>query len=233
MRVFSIRLEETSIVLFIMIVICGMVYTWKQEQAVTAMMPTTAKTIVIDAGHGGWDPGKTGIRGENEKDINLKIASKLQLYLEQSGATVIVTRNEDLALSNKKREDMKERKVIANESKADLLISIHQNSFPKPSVHGAQVFYYNDSEESKNLAEILQASLKDHLDKSNNRVAKANKEYYILKNTKLPGVIIECGFLTNYEEEKILNTEEYQEKVAWAIYMGLIDYFKSLEETAV
>lgn len=233
MKVFSIHLKESSILFFLFMIVGGILFSWhSQEQAITTMLPTTSKTIVIDAGHGGWDPGRTGVNGENEKNINLKIALKLQTYLEQGGATVLITRNEDSALSQKKKEDMKQRKEIANESEGDILISIHQNSFPKKSAKGAQVFYYNNSEESKKLAEYIQNSLKQFLDPNNERLAKANTSYYILKNTKLPAAIVECGFLTNAEEEAMLNDEKYQEKVAWAIYLGILDYFGKENEAA-
>lgn len=228
MKVFSIHLKESSILFFLFIIVGGILFGWhSEEQTVPAMLPTTSKTIVIDAGHGGWDPGKTGINGENEKNINLKIASKLQLYLEQGGATVIITRKEDSALSQKKKEDMKQRKDIANDSKGDILISIHQNSFPKKSAKGAQVFYYDNSEKSKKLADCIQNSLKQFLDPNNERLAKANTSYYILKTTKPPSALVECGFLTNIEEESMLNDESYQEKVAWAIYLGILDYFQN------
>ena len=177
-----------------------------------------------DAGHGDWDPGKVAKDGTLEKDINLKIARYLQSYLEQSGGFVLTTRIDDTALSNKKREDLKERKNIANNENVDLLISIHQNSFPKESVKGAQVFYYVGSKESKKLAECVQDRLKE-IDITNNRVAKENKDYYLLKQTTMPSIIVECGFLSNLQENENLKNDEYQKKIAWAIYLGVLDYF--------
>ena len=125
---------------------------------------------------------------------------------------------------------MAERKRIANESGADILVSIHQNAFPSAKVKGAQVFYHNSSGEGKVLAECVQESLRHRVDGSNNRQAKENKDYYILRTTEIPAVIVECGFLSNYEEEKLLNDAEYQEKLAWAIYCGILDYFKNLDK---
>lgn len=183
---------------------------------------------MIDYQYGAWDPGRTGTVGENEKDINLKIAGKLQAYLEQSGATVIITRNEDAALSSDKREDMRIRKDIINEGKGDILLSVHQNSYPQEAVRGGQVFYLKGSEEGEALAKAVQAQLVAVLDPENHRVAKPDATYYILKNTKMPAVIVECGFLSNRKEEALLNTDEYQEKVAWAIYLGIMDYFNGL-----
>lgn len=142
----------------------------------------------------------------------------------------MMTRVEDKALSSKKRADLNERKNIGNNNNADLLISIHQNSFPKPSAQGAQVFYFNQSEKSKLLAECIQNKIIEFVDSNNDRIAKANTNYYILKQTKIPAVIVECGFLSNDEDNKKLNTEQYQEKIAWAIYMGIIDYYDKNKE---
>ena len=177
-----------------------------------------------DAGHGEWDPGKVAKDGTLEKDINLQISKHLQGYLEQSGSFVLTTRIDDKALSNKKREDLRERKNIANNENVDLLISVHQNSFPKENVKGAQVFYYKNSEESKKLAQCVQNRLKE-ISSANDREAKESKDYYILKETKMPAIIVECGFLSNTEENNNLKNEEYQKKIAWSIYLGILDYY--------
>lgn len=207
----------------------GITY-YRESNSVVTAMPVAKKTIVIDAGHGGWDPGKIGTKGDNEKEINLTIANILQQYLEQGGATVIVTRMGDEALGKGKREDMKQRRDIINDSKADILISIHQNSFPRARAKGAQVFYHNDSKKSQALAENIQSQLCTFVDPENQRGAKANTNYYILKNTDMPAAIVECGFLSNPEEELLLNNEAYQEKIAWSIYMGIVDYFEDEEQ---
>lgn len=185
------------------------------------------RTMGIYFEYGSWDPGKTGTLGENEKDINLKIAKKLQAYLEQSGSIVMITRNEDQALDGDKKVDMKKRKEIINEWKGDLLISIHQNSYPSEKVKGGQVFYHKSSENGKILAELIQERFRTSLNSENHRQAKENTSYYILKNTEMPAAIVECGFLSNREEEEKLNLDEYQEQVAWAIYLGIIDYFEN------
>lgn len=227
MRVFIVQIEKFYFILLAVVVMLGIRAEYiRESNSIAAMMPTAEKVIIIDPGHGGWDPGKTGAAGENEKIINLQIALKLQSYLEQSGAVVLVTRNTDNALSEKKKEDMKLRKEIANESQGDMFISIHQNAFPSAGPKGAQVFYFRDSEEGKHLAETIQKQLKLVINPDNKREAKANTDYYILKNTKIPAAIVECGFLSNREEEQLLNDDSYQEKVAWAIYLGIIDYFK-------
>lgn len=225
MKLPKLKKYKVIAALYVIIIFVGMFKTYFVDAVETFSMPVAKKNIVIDAGHGGWDPGKVRKDGIVEKNINLAIASKLQKYLEQGGAFVLTTRVEDKALSEKKRQDLKERKNIANEDSVDLMISIHQNSFPKETAKGAQVFYFDKSEESKKLAEIIQAKIKESVDNSNNRVAKANKEYYLLKKNRIPSVIVECGFLSNEEENKKLNDENYQEKIAWAIYMGIIEYY--------
>ncbi len=205
---------------------CCMLYAAKTESARAAMFPIAEKTVILDAGHGGWDPGKTGTNGADEKTLNLAVVQKLQGFLEQGGAEVILTRETDEALGSGKREDMAVRKKIANESDADLLVSIHQNAFPSAKAKGAQVFYHKSSAAGKLLAESLQESLRQRVDDGNQRQAKENADYYILRTTEIPAVIVECGFLSNREEEALLNDELYQERLAWAIYCGILDYFE-------
>ena len=188
--------------------------------------------IVIDAGHGGKDPGKVGINGALEKDINLQIALKLREFLEEEDVEVVLTREEDTGLydenaSNKKVQDMKRRVELIEETAPLLTVSIHQNSYHEENVHGAQVFYYTGSEKGKELAEIIQQSLLDKVDSDNKRSAKANDGYYLLKKTSTPIVIVECGFLSNSEEAQELAADYYQEKLAWAIHMGVLQYINS------
>ena len=187
-------------------------------------LPLTRKIIVLDAGHGGWDPGK--VQGETEeKHINLSITKKLQTFLEQAGATVIITRVDDSGLSKSKSGDMNARRVIANTSHAHIFVSIHQNAFTQGNVHGAQTFYFNESDNSQKLATCIQNNIREFVDPANKFKPKANDNYYVLKQTAMPAVLVECGFLTNYNEREKLKTEAYQEKIAWAVYMGIVDYF--------
>ena len=214
-------------VLLCLCIICGcMGYTIYEDRVENVMFPLMQAKIVLDAGHGGWDPGKTGANGANEKELNLFVAEKLAGYLEQGGAEVVLTRTSDDALGEGKQTDMAERKRIVNESGGDLFISIHQNAFPSADAKGAQVFYHKSSKKGKLLAECLQENLKERVDGNNHRQAKENDSYYILRTTEMPAVIVECGFLTNQEEEKLLNDAGYQEKLAWAIYCGILDYFE-------
>lgn len=181
--------------------------------------------------HGGNDPGKIGVDDSLEKDINLVIAGKVQKILEQQDVEVIMTREEDCGLyeeqtSNKKVQDMKNRCALINETKPDCVVSIHQNSYHEEYVNGAQVFYYGSSTESQKLAEGLQAKLISYVDQENHRQAKANESYYLLKKTEVPIVIVECGFLSNWEEAKKLQEESYQNQIAWAVAMGVISYLE-------
>lgn len=193
-----------------------------------------ASVIVVDAGHGGVDPGKVGTAGTLEKDINLAIAQKLQARLAADGFTVVMTRESDAGLysetaTNKKREDMAARVRMISEAQPELTVSIHQNSFPDASCKGAQVFYYKDSEESKRFAELLQKKFPELLGDGNTRQAKANSAYYLLRKTACPVVIAECGFLSNPTEEALLSSPEYQEKVADVLYQGIKQYLSERE----
>ncbi len=184
-------------------------------------------TIVVDAGHGGMDPGKIGINNALEKDINLAVALKLERNLRENGINVVMTRTDDSGLyketdSNKKVRDMKNRLAIIEEAKPALAVSIHQNSYPDSSVSGVQVFYYKDSVKSKEAAEIMQTQMIRTLKPRKERVAKDNSSYYLLKKTSVPIVIVECAFMSNPTEAQLLTQDDYQEKVAWAIYMGIM-----------
>ena len=193
------------------------------------------RMVIIDAGHGGNDPGKIGVDGSQEKDLNLIIAGKLKDLLEQQDLYVLMTREEDEGLydegaSNKKVQDMKRRCELINGEQPACVISIHQNSYHEEGIHGAQVFYYGTSAESKKLAEILQEELVRFVDPENHRQAKANDTYYLLKKTQVPVVIVECGFLSNWEEAKKLQEDNYQNQIAWAVSMGILSYLEEGEE---
>lgn len=191
--------------------------------------------VVIDAGHGGIDPGKIGINGAKEKEINLLIAEKLKKYLEAGDVKVVMTREGDEGLydaeaSNKKVQDMKRRIAIIDETAPQITISIHQNSYPEEYVHGAQVFFYTGSREGQELAESVQRQLVEKADPKNKRQVKANDSYYLLKKTGVPIIIVECGFLSNSEEAEKLCTDEYQEELAWAIHMGVMQYLNCIKD---
>lgn len=185
--------------------------------------------VVIDAGHGGADPGKIGVNQLLEKDVNLSIAYKVRQYLEAQDIQVVMTREDENGLydsdaPNRKVQDMKRRVALIEEIKPAITVSIHQNSYPKEEVRGAQVFYYDGSRNGQLLAQLLQRQLVEKLDPENRRQIKANDSYYLLKKTDTPIVIVECGFLSNQAEAALLAQEDYQDRVAWAIHMGILQY---------
>ncbi len=221
----NITRNRLLIIGYIALILTGVGKTYYEDSVAANAMPAEKKCVVIDAGHGGFDPGKVASDGVTEKSINLDIAEKLGGFLEQGGAVVMKTRSDDSSLSGNKRGDLKNRTEIANNSKADIFVSIHQNSYPESDVKGAQVFYYKGSDKGKRLAVLIQSRLREVVDIDNERSAKANENYYVLKEIEIPSVIVECGFLSNSVEHDKLMSDEYREKIAWAIYMGILDYF--------
>lgn len=205
------------------------------SEDVIKLMPITNKTIIVDAGHGGIDPGAmTDDESIKEKDVNLKITMKLKELLEASGAMVILTRNDDTSLykeeegktiRQKYNENLKNRKKIIKESSADMFVSIHLNKFEQSKYYGAQTFYPYGKDEDKQLATYIQAELKRVVDNTNNREIKPRNDLYLLKENEIPSTLIECGFLSNDKEAKLLNDEKYQNEIAWAIYVGIQRYF--------
>lgn len=191
-------------------------------------IPKPMYTIVIDAGHGGRDKGCSGSNGSIESDINLSISRTLKTYLETLGIKVVMTRSDGNGLyksdaDNYKLSDMEKRMEIINNTSPDMIISIHQNSFSDSSQKGAQAFYQEGDEVSMNFASSVQSQLISQL--PNARQEINDGDYYILKESKLPAILIECGYLTNSEEETLLMSEEYQNKVAYAIMCGVVKYF--------
>ena len=187
--------------------------------------------IVLDAGHGGFDPGKVGVNGALEKDINLSIVKKLQSLLEEEGFTVYLTREKDALLapansSSKKKDDMIARIEMITRLDPFFTISIHQNSFTDASSSGPQVFYYKDSEESATMAQVIQDVLNTQLNPVKKRAPQANANYYLLTRTPTPTVIVECGFLSNPVEADLLTQEEYQSRIAKSIFMGILSYYE-------
>ena len=188
--------------------------------------------VAVDPGHGGRDPGKVGADGQLEKDINLEIALKLKAYLEASDVEVLLTRDEDEGLytahdSRKKMADMEERCRMINEAAPDAVISIHQNSYEDEDVKGGQVFYYSGSQKGKKLAGILQKRFDYVLGEDNRRVEKANDGYYLLLHVEAPIVIAECGFLSNPQEAQRLESEAYQDRLAWTLHMGIMEFLNA------
>lgn len=222
---------------FAVILCCALlmipVITYTEKTAAVKSGETLAgKIIAIDAGHGGADPGAIGFNGTAEKEINLLLAKKLQTLLEEKGAVVIMTRTDDTVYSDVKKDDLDHRAKIVTKKKAELFISIQCNAVPGSSYHGAQVFYYPESKDGKLLAESIQDSLVKKL-KNTDRKALTLSSAYIIYVLDMPAIIVETGFLSNPEEEALLNDNNYQEKVTAAIYGGIVDYYnkKDTEES--
>ena len=224
--------EHLELIMSVALILCPFLLAgrgWEMALGERVTEGTDQKVVVVDAGHGGRDPGKVGVDGCLEKDLNLEIAKKVQAILEQQDIKVIMIRDTDKGLyeeqtSNKKVQDMKNRCALINETEPDCVVSIHQNSYHEEYVSGAQVFYYSSSAEGKALAEALQSELVSYADPENHRQAKANDSYYLLKKTEAPIAIVECGFLSNWEEAAKLQDDGYQSRIAWAVSMGILTY---------
>lgn len=197
--------------------------------------PVSGHTIILDAGHGSPDGGATGEDGSVESDLNLSIVLKLQNLLESSNCTVILTRSDEngiyeadsSTIRQKKISDMKNRVDIANNSNAEMFVSVHMNKLEQTQYSGWQTFYKNQDEDSKKIAETVQLSLNNFLKKENSRTIKSISGIYLTKNVDIPLVLVECGFLSNVEENKLLQTDSYQNELAWSIYIGIMDYLNS------
>lgn len=225
------KMLEITLGVFMLLIVAVMM---NNTEAISARINQTEDTgkpyvVAVDAGHGGQDPGKVGINDCLEKDVNLNIAFIVKELLEAEGVTVYMTRESDDGLyseddTNKKVSDLSKRCSLIESWNVDIAVSIHQNSYSDSSVNGGQVFYYASSEKGMELAQDIQVELADVCGKT--RQAKANKEYYMLLNVKCPIVIVECGFLSNWEEAELLITEDYQRKVAEAIVKGVMEYLE-------
>ena len=194
--------------------------------------------LVIDPGHGGMDGGAMAADGTVEAQINLAVSLRVEELARFIGVETEMTRREDVSLHDasadtvraKKASDLKNRTALANAVPGGVVVSIHQNSYPEEYVHGAQVFYYTGSVQGQRLAEHIQGQLVERVDPENKRQVKANDSYYLLKKTGVPIVIVECGFLSNSAEAEKLCTTEYQQRVAWAIHMGILEYLNENEK---
>ena len=199
---------------------------------------TTAPKVILDPGPGGFDGGAVGADGVAEKDVNLAIALKLKELLSINGFTVLMTREddrsihdeelEDAATRQKKVSDMYNRMALMEENPDAIFISIHQNQFSDSSQWGAQIFYSQNLPESEELALLLQQNFHEILQPDNSRQCKpSGDELYLLYEAPVPAVLVECGFLSNPEEWQKLQTEEYQQQVAFVIFYSLAEFFKA------
>lgn len=221
MLILSMKKKIALLLCLVLMAIIALVTGIAVSSAANSSVPFKG-TIVIDPGHGGRDGGVVGSTGLKESDVNLAIAQALRGFLRENGYNVVMTRNSDVDLASGsgsyKKSDMQARKKIIEEAEPDLVVSIHQNSYPLSSAKGAQVFYAEGSEKSEAYAEEMQSVLAASL--GTDRVHKTG-DYYILQCTEYPSMLIECGFLTNPEEEALLATDDYKTTVAYSICCGI------------
>lgn len=191
-----------------------------------------AWTVVLDAGHGGEDGGAVSASGIYEKDVNLSITLKLHELLRANGISVVLTRSEDILLydrtvdyhGRKKALDLAARRKIAEETPNCVFVSIHLNAFPQTQYSGLQVWYSQNTPSSLTLAQTIQHMTAEHLQLQNNRRVKlATSSIYLLHHLQCPAILVECGFLSNPEEAALLSTEEYQNKLAFLLFLAISD----------
>ncbi len=234
------KLTFTKIMIISLSLVCALSYLFLsyRDKAIMTNASVSDNVIVLDAGHGGFDGGAVGVNGAVEKDINLSITLILKNMLEVNGFEVILTRDSDINLcedssktmSQRKSLDIRKRQSIIDANPNAVCICIHQNKFDDSISHGAQMFYGVNNPESKELAKCLQDAFVKNLQPDNKRqIKKGEKSVYLLCNVQNPIVLAECGFLSNPDEEYMLCDKEYQQKVAFTIFCGLIDYL-SLEQ---
>lgn len=222
---------------FFLIILFVMLYlTFMANFSANGVMakPVSSHTVIVDAGHGGDDGGAVGIDGTVEKDINLDIALKLEKILKFYGFNVIMTRTEDVMTCDNGLSTMRERKVSDIRNRFTLIehnpdaifVSVHQNKFSDSAQHGTQVFYSDNNEKSRILANSIQTSVVNALQSGNMRaVKKSGSSIYLLYHAKIPAVLVECGFISNADEVKLLNNDDYRMKVAILIADGILKYF--------
>ena len=192
-------------------------------------LPLSGKVIILDPGHGGPDGGASN-SGVLEKDISLSVSNMIRDYLQEQGALVLMTREDDSDLAGdvqgyraRKREDLRQRVELINQSQADMYLSIHLNAFPSSQSHGAQTFYTLRYKENKELAKFIQAELQDNLENTK-REAKAIDHVYVMKYAEKPGALVEIGFLSNTQERNLLVDANYQNKIAVSVYEGIMRF---------
>lgn len=226
MKFLTIKKKTIVAVLCVCLILASVISVVAVE---TSSMPKPEYSIVIDAGHGGRDGGAIGTStGITESELNLMYAKELQSLCQDYGIGVTMTRSDmnglyDESAPNKKKSEMERRKNIINTSGADLMISLHMNSFPLPSSEGAQVFYASGSEQGFELAKSVQTSICQGFDSARDYVSVG--DYFVLNYSEMPAVLVECGFLSNPEEEKLLQTQEYCQGFCYALLVGILSYF--------
>ena len=230
---FKIRITAVLAVVLTLGIISGS-FLLNEDSVLTFAKAENVKTVILDAGHGGFDGGAVAPDGTVEKDINLKIALTLKDFLKQGGFEVIMTRESDVStddvetdkIATRKKSDLKNRLGLMKDNPNAVFVSIHLNKFTTSAANGSQVFYSAERGESKVLGDCIQKSIVQLLQPENTRVNKqATSSTYLLYNATVPAVLVECGFLSNSAELKRLKDEEYQKKMAFSIFCGIVSFF--------
>ena len=236
-RKITAAISASLVLLILLATVIGVVSENISEQLVADTVDSIPyeKIIILDAGHGGEDSGAVGVNGALEKDINLQLTLEVGKLLEERGYIVVYTRTDDRLLYTeeqnikgiRKINDLKNRCKVAERYPDSIFISIHTNSFGSPKYSGLQVYYSDNNDSGRPLAEAIQNKVVSDLQKDNNRVVKAGKGIYLLENITNPAVLIECGFLTNKDECEKLSEKEYQKELSFSIVCGIIEYIES------
>ncbi len=197
----------------------------QEEASMPAGGALAGKTVVVDAGHGGFDIGATGASGSHESDLNLKVAAYLKADLEQAGALVVMTREDKDAIADTKDGDMDKRRQIIQESGSDIVVSVHMNANTNTDIRGPLVLFAPGANESEKLAKMIQNDMQEKLAPPVKNTARA-ENLFILQSCTQPGVLVECGFITNPEEEALILQNDYQQKIAQAIAQGCGEFLQ-------
>ncbi|MBQ2934185.1 MAG: N-acetylmuramoyl-L-alanine amidase [Clostridia bacterium] len=230
-----LRKITPQLVLLGLIFIIGIFGFVKSEVLPTNTTAQYSKTVIIDAGHGGFDGGASAADGTVEKDINLSIAQKVAAILKFNGYNVIMTRTEDTgtednesdAIAKRKKSDLNNRLQIMKDNSDAIYVSIHLNKFTTSAASGAQVFYTKNYKEANELANLVQTSIVKLLQPDNTRVVKQGTDStFLLKNAAVPAIIVECGFLSNKQDLEKLKSDDYQSQMAFAICGGILNFME-------
>ncbi len=226
--------------LLIILVAISCVITFKNTSIISTWNKSeNAQTIIVDAGHGGFDGGAVAFDGTVEKDINLKISNLIADMLTTSGYNVVLTRGTDVSTDDvetnsiaiKKKSDLKNRLELMADYPDAIFVSIHLNKFTTSAARGSQVFYNAKFADSKKLGESIQSSIINLLQPENTRVNKqATSSTYLLYNATIPAVLVECGFLSNKTELELLKTQDYQKKMAFCCFLGITEFLSNKGE---
>ncbi len=214
-------------------------YVYNKTAVNVSLNKSSAKTIIIDAGHGGPDGGTSADDGTLEKDLNLQISHKLNNVLCSMGFETVMIRTEDISIHDDNAETIRQKKIsdlrnrldIINNTDDAIFVSIHQNHFSSSKYNGTQIFYSKNNRLSQKLAEAVRLPVISILQPDNTReIKKSGSEIYLLNNAQVPAIMVECGFLSNYSETERLKDEFYQQELSFVIAMGIADYFTETED---